>query len=73
MSAAIDTFNNMRSDLHSERRVTEVRWRKRATQLDQLELNTAGIYGELQALMGAALPAVEMLELTSPVELRPAS
>jgi hypothetical protein len=73
MSAAIDTFNDMRTDLHSERRVTEARWTKRAKQLDQLELNTAGMYGELQALMGAALPAVQTLELSPPVELREAS
>jgi hypothetical protein len=33
------------------------------TQLDRLAGNIAGLYGELEALVGCALPAVELLEL----------
>jgi hypothetical protein len=32
-------------------------------QLDRLAGNIAGLYGELEALLGSALPAVELLEL----------
>ena len=34
----------------------ETRWSKRAKQLDQLALNTAGMYAELDGIMGLALP-----------------
>jgi len=56
----------MRSDLDRECSAAEGMWNKRATQLDRLALNTAGMYGELEALMGAALPAVDLLELPAP-------
>jgi hypothetical protein len=70
---AVQAFIDMKADLESEKRAMERIWNKRAKQLDSLALNTAGMYGELEALMGTALPAVEKLELTPPVELRPAS
>jgi hypothetical protein len=60
---AVQTFIDMKSDLESERRTMETRWSKRAKQLDQLALNTAGMYGELDGIMGPALPPVELLEL----------
>lgn len=66
----VEAFVDMKSDLDSERRSMERIWNKRAKQLDSLALNTAGMYGELQGLMGAALPAIETLELPAPVPLR---
>lgn len=62
---AMETFIELKSDLESERRTMEGRWSKRAKQLDRLGLNTAGMYGELEGLMGTALPAVELLQLPS--------
>lgn len=70
---AVQTFIDMKAELDSEKRAIERIWSKREKQLDSLALNTAGMYGELEALMGTALPAVEMLQLTPPAELRPAS
>jgi hypothetical protein len=69
----IEAFIEMKSDLDSERRSLERAWNKRAKQLDALALNTAGMYGELEALIGTALPAIETLELPPPVPLRTAS
>lgn len=66
-------FIDMKADLDSERRSMERIWNKRAKQLETLTFNTAGMYGELEALMGTALPAIEMLELAPPVPLRSAS
>lgn len=60
---AVETFIELKSDLESERRTMESRWSKRAKQLDRLAMNTAGMYGELDELMGTALPPVELLEL----------
>ena len=69
----VEAFIEMKSDLDSERRSLERAWNKRAKQLDALALNTAGMYGELEALIGTALPAIETLELPPPVPLRTAS
>jgi hypothetical protein len=70
--AMVDSFVEMKSDLDSERRSMERMWNKRGKQLDALALNTAGMYGELEALIGTALPPVETLELPPPVPLRSA-
>lgn len=61
--SAVETFVEMKRDLDLERRSMEKRWSKRETQLNQLAMNTAGMYGELEGMMGGALPAVELLEL----------
>jgi hypothetical protein len=68
----VEAFIEMKSDLDSERRSLERMWNKRGRQLDALALNTAGMYGELEALVGTALPAIETLELPPPVPLRSA-
>jgi hypothetical protein len=68
----VEAFIEMKADLDSERRSMERMWNKRAKQLDALALNTAGMYGELEALVGTALPPIEMLELPPPVPLRSA-
>jgi hypothetical protein len=68
----VEVFVEMRSDLDSERRSMERMWSKRTKQLDALALNTAGMYGELEALIGTALPPIETLELAPPVRLRSA-
>ncbi len=70
--AMVESFVEMKSDLESERRSMERMWTKRAKQLDALGLNTAGMYGELEAMIGSALPAIETLELPPPVPLRSA-
>jgi hypothetical protein len=69
----VQTFVDMKSELDSERRAMEARWNKRRKQLDQVELNIAGMYGELEGLMGGALPSVDVLELAPPTELGVAS
>ena len=66
---AVETFVEMKADLDLERRTSEKRWSKRATQLDQLASNTAGMYGDLEALMGSALPAVDLLDLPESTNL----
>ena len=60
---AVETFIEMEEDLHRERRSAERMWGKRAKQLERLEVNSSGMYGELQGIMGAALSSVELLEL----------
>ena len=72
MRAAVEAFIELKADLDSERRAMERLWNKRAKQIDALAANTAGMYGELEGLIGGALPAVELLELPAPVPLRSA-
>lgn len=53
----------MKSDLDAERRTTERSLAKREKQIEILLRNSAGMYGELQAIVGGALQPVSALEL----------
>lgn len=53
----------MKSDLDAERRATERSLAKREKQIEILLRNSAGMYGELQAIVGGALQPVSVLEL----------
>lgn len=63
VTTAVEAFIEMKSDLETERRSLERAWSKRSKQLDRLALNTAGMYGDLQGILGNALSPVEQLEL----------
>jgi hypothetical protein len=70
----LETLVQMKEELDAERRVTERRWSTRASQIDHLAANAAGVYGELDARMGGALPPVELLELpAAPAEVASAA
>jgi hypothetical protein len=59
-------FTSMKSDLESEKRAFQRMWSKREKEIERVTLNTVGMYGDLQGIMGAtALPEVEKLELLS--------
>jgi hypothetical protein len=53
----------MKEDLDAERRASERSLAKREKQIDMLLRNSAGMYGELQAIVGGALQPVAALEL----------
>jgi hypothetical protein len=53
----------MKADLDVERRATERSLAKREKQIEMLLRNSAGMYGELQAIVGGALQPVSALEL----------
>ncbi|HHT78963.1 MAG TPA: DUF2130 domain-containing protein, partial [Actinobacteria bacterium] len=38
-------------------------WDKRETQLKRVLKNTAGMYGDLEGIIGSTLPKIEALEL----------
>ena len=65
--AIIDNVVQLQDDLNSERRSMERIWNKRAKQIESLGLNIAGIYGDLEGIVGPALPTIEKLELSAPV------
>ena len=58
----------LRHDLESERNAMERLWKKREVQIKKLSINTSRMYGELQGIMGSALPTIKNLELNAPVD-----
>jgi hypothetical protein len=61
----VEAFKSMKEDLESEKRAMEKIWAKRDAQIVRVLKNTSGMYGELQGMIGAALPEVSSLELPS--------
>lgn len=56
-------FSQMRSDLETEKRSMQRIWSKREKELERMMLNTSGLYGDLQGVVGNTLPSIEHLEL----------
>lgn len=59
-------FVEMQKDLESEQNAFKRIWNKRRVQIDRVVESTTGMYGDLQGIIGGALPAVEQLELEPP-------
>jgi hypothetical protein len=59
----VEAFVNMKTDLDAERRAMEKNWAKREKQIERMMHNTAGMYGDMEGIIGAALLPVQMLEL----------
>jgi hypothetical protein len=65
VEAIAEAFIGMQAGLQEEKRTTQRQWSKREKQIEQVISNTAGMYGELQALTG--LP--DIAALTAEVRL----
>jgi|SRR5579859_6286436 len=61
----------MKADLDAERRAAERLFAKREKLIDAQLQNSAGMYGELQAIVGGALQPVAALELPPPSDEEP--
>jgi hypothetical protein len=59
----VEAFRSMKEDLDKEKRAMETIWAKREAHIHRVLKNTSGMYGELQSMIGAALPEVKALEL----------
>ncbi|MGA9391415.1 MAG: DUF2130 domain-containing protein [Candidatus Sulfotelmatobacter sp.] len=57
-----NSFVEMRADLEQEKRAAHKRWAKRGAQLDLIVVNTTGMYGELQGLIGSPVRPIAALE-----------
>jgi hypothetical protein len=71
IEAIVEVFTTMREDLEKEKNVMERVWKKREMQLTRLAVNTSRMYGEMQGLVGSALPTVAGLELEAPDDASP--
>jgi hypothetical protein len=62
VDAVVEKFNDMREDLDKERKFMSRQWAKRETQIIAVVESTVGMVGDLQAIAGKAMPAIESLE-----------
>lgn len=60
---ALEPIVDLRADLEKEKRSTIRQWGAREKQLDRFMTSMAGMYGDLQGIVGPSLPAVEELAL----------
>ncbi|MBZ0169651.1 hypothetical protein MELA_02496 [Candidatus Methylomirabilis lanthanidiphila] len=65
VEAIAEAFVAMKADLDRERRAVEKIWAARDKQLGRALSGLAGMYGDMQGLVGASLPKVAHLELGS--------
>ncbi|WP_337288433.1 DUF2130 domain-containing protein, partial [Candidatus Methylomirabilis sp.] len=65
VEAIAEAFVAMKADLDRERRAVEKIWAAREKQLGRALSGLAGMYGDMQGLVGASLPKVAHLELGS--------
>ncbi len=57
-------FGSLQEELTKERRSMERMWAKRGKEIEKVMINTTGMYGDLQGIIGdKVLPSVETLEL----------
>lgn len=61
--AFVEGISEMESDLLYEKRAMERVWKKREGQIKKMSLNATRIYGDLQGVMGNALPDIKSLSL----------
>lgn len=65
VQALVETYDNMKNSLDTEKKAMAKIWAQREMQILRLTENTAKMYGEIQGIAGAALPTIEILELES--------
>jgi hypothetical protein len=71
VQAIVETFIAMQADLETEKRVSVKRWAQREKQIERIIDNTAGMYGDLQGLIGASMQSLPALEAGEEVEAAP--
>ncbi len=62
------TYLELKDGLDKERSAMTTIWNKREKQLQKFMTTTAGLYGDLQGIIGGALPSISQLELASPTQ-----
>ena len=64
VTGIVEAFVQMHADLSLERRAMQRIWAKREKQIERAVASTAGLYGDLQGIIGASLP--ELVGLAMP-------
>lgn len=68
VEATVESFAQMMTDLQKEKRAMTKIWSKREKQLEQAFYGIAGMYGDMQGIIGSSLPEIKSLSL---IEHRP--
>jgi len=63
VSAIVEACVAMQEDLDAEKRVMTKQWAKRQRRLELLMTGTAGMYGDLQGIVGSSMPEVQGLNI----------
>lgn len=63
VDAVVEKFNDMRGDLDKERKFMGRQWAKRETQILSVLDSTVGMVGDLQAIVGKAMPKISSLDM----------
>lgn len=63
IEAIIDAFRTMHEELDQEKRAYERIWARREKQIEMVVKNTLGIHGDMQGLLGNALPELKVAQL----------
>jgi hypothetical protein len=63
VSGIAEAFMTMRQDLEAEKRAYQRYWAKREKQLERVVVNTSGLYGDLQGVIGSTLPEIKGMSL----------
>ncbi len=65
VEAIVESFTSMKEDLDRERAAMEKNWAKRERQIGTVIKSVAGMYGDMQGIIGASLQDIERLQLPS--------
>lgn len=63
MNAIIEAFGSMQDEVEREKRWFQTKWARQEKQLRKVIDHTQGMHGDMQGLIGNALPKIETLEL----------
>lgn len=69
IESIVMAFGELQKDLATEKRAMERIWRKRTQEIERVIENTAGLYGDLQGMVGVGLPSIQALELPGEEDL----
>lgn len=61
VEGVVEAFVTMQTDLESEKRSMNRVWSKREKQIQRAVINMAGMYGDLQGIIGSSMPTIEGL------------
>lgn len=62
IEAIVEKFDDMRTDLEREKKVTLKNWAKREGQIDAVIAATMGMHGDLQGIAGSSMPEIGGLD-----------
>lgn len=65
VESIVEAFNSMKSVMDKEKLYFTKKWATEEKLIDRVIAQTIGIHGDLQGLMGAALPQIKSLEMDS--------